>query len=503
MIVLDGTALTCAEVAAIGRRLAPVEIGEEGRARASAAAIAARAAAEDAVASGGAVYGRTTGVGYNRGIEVAADDQRLSGLRLLRSHAAGAGPPLAPEVGLAMLAVRANQLAAGGSGVDPGVLDVLAECVNRGFRPPAVRYGAIGTGDLTTLAAAGLCLLGERDWLAPESGHAASARPTGAEPTEAQPRFALDPADVLAFMSSNATTLAEAAIACADLTGLLASSTVIAALSHVAAGASAEPYAEAVQLARPHPGQILLGREMRRLLAGQSGISARVQDPYGFRALPQVHGAAIDAAGHAEQVVARELNAAAENPLIDVAGHRIWHNGNFHTAYLALALDAARAAVFQTAALSAARLGALLDDRVTGLATFLAMDVAPSSGLMMVEYAAHSALADISRLAAPAVLGGAVLSVGAEEHAGFGTQAAWSATDTVRAFRVVLACELVAAVRALRLRDLRPRSAVLAQAFDLADAALPVSMADRPPDDDLAAAGRLLAGLADPGALPG
>ncbi|HUC21671.1 MAG TPA: aromatic amino acid ammonia-lyase [Streptosporangiaceae bacterium] len=493
MIVLDGTALTCAEVAAIGRRLAPVEIGEEGMARAGAAAVAARAAAEDAVTTGGAVYGRTTGVGYNRGIEVAAGDQRLSGLRLLRSHAAGAGPPLAPEVGLAMLAVRANQIAAGGSGVDPGVLDVLAECVNRGFRPPALRYGAIGTGDLAALAATGLCLLGERDWLQAD----------GSEQVGNQPRFALDPADVLAFMSSNATTLAESAIACADLTGLLASSTVIAALSHVAAGASAEPYAEAVQLARPHPGQIQVGREMRRLLAGQSGISARVQDPYGFRALPQVHGAAIDAVGHAEQVVARELNAAAENPLIDVAGQRIWHNGNFHTAYLALALDAARAAVFQTAALSAARLGALLDDRVTGLATFLAMDVAPSSGLMMVEYAAHSALADISRLAAPAVLGGAVLSVGAEEHAGFGTQAAWSATDTVRAFRVVLAGELVAAVRALRLRELRPRSDVLAQAFDLADTALPVSMADRPPDEDLAAAGQLLAGLADPEELPG
>ncbi len=493
MIVLEGTSLTCAEVAAIGRQQSPVEIGDDGRARAGAAAALAREAAERAARTGGAVYGRTTGVGFNRGIEVAVDDQRLSGLRLLRSHAAGAGPPLAPEVGLAMLAVRANQIAAGGSGVDPGVLGVLAECVNRGFRPPALRYGAIGTGDLTALAAAGLCLLGERDWLAAGGG----------EPAGSQPRFALDPADVLAFMSSNATTLAEAAIACADLTGLLASSTVIAALSHVAAGASAEPYAEAVQLARPHPGQILIGQEMRRLLAGQSGASARVQDPYGFRALPQVHGAAVDALSHAERVVARELNSAAENPLIDVAGQGIWHNGNFHTAYLALALDAARAAVFQTAALSAARIGALLDDRVTGLATFLAMDVPPSSGLMIVEYAAHSALADISRLAAPAVLGGAVLSVGAEEHAGFGTQAAWSATDTVRAFRVVLACELVAAVRALRLRDVRPRSAVLAQAFDLADAALPTSMADRPPDEDLVAAGQLLAGLADPGAFPG
>lgn len=508
MIVLDGTSLTCAEVAAIGRRLASVEIGTAGRVRAGAAAVAARAAAEHAVKAGGAVYGRTTGVGFNRGIEVAVDDLRLSGLRLLRSHAAGAGPPIAPEVGLAMLAVRANQIAAGGSGVDAGVLDVLADCVNRGFRPPALRYGAIGTGDLTALAAAGLCLLGERDWLSPDDDRGPGGRPPGGSRpgrhlAGAQPRFGLDPADVLAFMSSNAATLAEAAIACADLAGLLASGTVIAALSHVAAGASAEPYAEAVQRARPHPGQIQVAREMRSMLAGQSATSARVQDQYGFRAMPQVHGAAVDVAGLAQQVVGRELNAAAENPLIDVAGQRIWHNANFHTAYLALALDSARAAVFQTAGLSAARLGALLDDRVTGLAPFLAMDVAPSSGLMMVEYAAHSALADISRLAAPAVLGGAVLSVGAEEHAGFGTQAAWSATETVRAFRVVLACELVTAVRALRLRELRPAGASLARAFDLADATLPTSMADRPPDEDLAAAGGLLAGLADPAAFPG
>ncbi len=166
MITLDGRSLTCADVAAIGRRLTGVEIGADGVRRASAAAETARALTEQAAAAGRAVYGRTTGVGFNRSIEVIPADGRAVGLRLVRSHASGAGPPLAPEVGLAMLAVRANQIAAGGSGVEPGVLDVLADCVNRGFRPPARRYGAIGTGDLTALATTALCLLGERDWLA-------------------------------------------------------------------------------------------------------------------------------------------------------------------------------------------------------------------------------------------------------------------------------------------------------------------------------------------------
>jgi histidine ammonia-lyase len=480
MIVLDGASLTCADVAAIGRRLAQVEIGEAGGIRASTAAAAARALTADR-----AVYGRTTGVGANKSMQVAAADGLETGLRLVRSHASGAGPLIAAEVSLAMLAVRANQIAAGGAGVDPGVLDALAECVNSGLRPPARRYGAIGTGDLAALAVTALCLLGERDWL-----------PPGGEPDTRPPRFALDPRDMLAFLSSNAATLAEAAIACHDLSALLAAGTVIAALGHLAIGASVEPYAEAVQRARAHRGQVRVAADLRALIAAGASSAARIQDPYGYRALPQVHGAAVDAIEHATHVVARDLNAAAENPLVDVGGQRIWHNGNFHTTYVTLALDAARAAVFQAASLSTARLAALLDDRVTGLTPFLAHDTSPSSGLMVVEYSAHSALADILRLAAPAALGSAVLSIGAEEHAGFGTQAAWSATGVVQAYRVVLACELVGAVRALRLRGGRPAAGPLRQAFDHADEVLPGVLADRPLDGDLAAAEQILDAIA-------
>ena len=485
MIVLDGASLTCADVAAIGRRLAQVEVGAAGRTRASVAAAAVRGL------PGHAAYGRTTGVGANKSVQIRGGDV-ATGLRLARSHATGAGPLIAAEVSLATLAVRANQIAVGGSGIDAGVLDVLAECVNRGLRPPVRRYGAIGTGDLPALAVTALCLLGERDWLDADADADAGA---------VQPRFALDPDDMLAFLSSNAATLAEAAIACHDISALLSAGTVIAALGHLAAGASTESYAVAVQRARPYPGQARVAANLRFLLAGHAASAARIQDSYGYRALPHVHGAASDAIEHAAGVVTRDLNAAAENPLIDVAAQRFWHNGNFHTAYVALALDAARAAVFQAASLSTARLGALLDDRTTGLTPFLAHDTPPSSGLMVVEYAAHSALADIRRLAAPVVLGDAVLSIGVEEHAGFGTQAAWSATGVVHAYEIVLACELVCAVRALRLRSGRPAPGPLRDAFDQADSVLPAGLSDRPLDDDIAAAGQLLAAMA--AVLPG
>ncbi len=119
---------------------------------------------------------------------------------------------------------------------------------------------------------------------------------------------------------------------------------------------------------------------------------------------------------------------------------------------------------------------------------------------MILEYVSQSAIADIRRLAAPAALGSAVLSRGVEEHAGFSTQSARAVTDAVEAYRIVLACELVAAVRALRLREARPATRALTAAFDLAAAALPPGTADRALDTDLAAAQRLLPAVA--GAAP-
>jgi histidine ammonia-lyase len=478
-IIIDGASLTCAGVAAVARDEVPVTV-------AAGAVAAARAAWETArdVATRRPVYGRTTGVGANRNVGLAEDERAEHGLRLLRSHAAGSGPLQPAGLGRAMLVTRMNQIGAGGSGVDPAVLEVLADALNRGFTPPVPLYGAIGTGDLTALASTGLCLIGERAWR------------TGTGPP---PRFPLRPAEAPGFMSSNAATLGEAALACHDLRGLVSSAVVIAALSLVAVRGSLEPYAPAVHRDRP-AGQQLVARRMRALLdggrvAGPGHDPARIQDSYGYRAFPQVHGPAADTLDNAARLVTTELNAASENPLIDPAGQAVWHNGNFHAAYVGLALDSARAALFQTAALSAARLGTLVEPSFTGLHAFAA-DTPASSGIMILEYVAQSAVADLRRFATPAALGSAVLSRGVEEHAGFSTQSARASTDAVAAYRAVLACELAAAIRVLRIQDRAPGGGPLRAAFDAADAVLDPRTADRPLDADLTAAEGLLGGYA-------
>lgn len=472
VVTIDGSSLTCALVAAVARQRASVVVAEA----AVAAARAAWQVAED-VAARQAVYGRTTGVGANHVVPLTERDRAEHGFRLLRSHAAGAGPLLPPEVARAMLVIRANQIGVGGSGVDPGLLAVLADAINRGFTPPIPLYGAIGTGDLTALASTGLCLLGERDW---QGG------------TGPPPRFAIRTSEALGFINSGAATLGDAALACYDLAGLLRSAIPVACLSLLAVHGSLEPYAEVVHLARPHPGQQWVAGCVRSLFAADRVDQRRVQDPFGYRAFPQVHGPAVDSVGQATRVVEAELNGSPENPLIDAAGHAVWHNGNFHSAYAGLALDAVRAPLFQTAALSAARLGTLVEPAFTGLNAFLAEDPA-SSGVMILEYVAHSAVADIRRFAAPAALGGAVLSRGVEEHAGFATQSARATRDAVAAYRAVLACELMAATRALRMQDRPPAAGGgLRQAYDLADSVLEHETADRTLDSDLVSAQRLL-----------
>lgn len=278
---------------------------------------------------------------------------------------------------------------------------------------------------------------------------------------------------------------------------LLDAALVVAGLSFVAMDGSPEAFAAAVHDARPHPGQRDAAARLRGLVGrAATGLPGRVQDPFGLRALPQVHGPAVEATVHLTEVLRIEMNSASENPLIDVASRDVLHNGNFHTAYLTFALDSARATLFSTAGLSAARLGALVEPTFTGLRPFLADGPAGSSGVMILEYIAHSALADLRHTAAPAGLGNAVLSRGAEEHASFSAQSAHRTSEVLPSYRTVLACELVAAVRALRQRSVTPPGAGLRAAYDAAVGVLDGSDADRPLDVDIEAATALLPSLA-------
>ncbi|WP_328509890.1 aromatic amino acid lyase [Streptomyces mirabilis] len=542
LVVLDGRSTGVTDIVRLADGAARPVPGTEAMKRVEQSWDAARQ-----IAATGRVYGRSTGVGANRNEDVPTEAAAEHGLRLLRSHAGAIGEELPARQVRAMLAVRANQLLAGGAGLRPTVVTALCEALETGAYPVVNEFGSVGTGDIAALAQVGLALVGEHPWRGPDASRtppvpsvppvpSAPSGPSGPRspeqgvpprvqapsvqaqgpsplglgervtsfgeevssvgqglPPEPQP---LDNNDALALISSNALTLGQSALALDELRGLIEATQVVAALSLLAVDGSHEAYAAPVHAARPHQGSVEVARRMRELIGAADRPTpplGRIQDPYGFRCVPQIHGPAQDAADALEEVLVVEINAAAENPLISPEDMAAYHHGGFYQAQLALALDHFRLAVTQVARLSTSRLSTLNEPAYTRLRPFLADHEPASSGVMILEYAAAAALGDLRAFSAPASLGHAVLSRGVEEQASFASLAARQTLRACGAYRLVVGCELVSAVRALRQRDLRPDPELpVGRAMELAESVLGLDQTDRPLTDDVTAAAALL-----------
>jgi histidine ammonia-lyase len=464
---IDGARLTVADIAAIADRRASVELVPAARRRAGRSYEFARQ-----VSGRRSVYGRSTGVGANR--DVAISDPVAHSVALLRSHATAAGPLREPPRVRAMLAVRLNQLAAGGSGLSPEVLDGLVEMLVADALPPVRELGSIGTGDLSALAVTALALTGEVATSSP-----LTRRYTGA------------PQDAVPIMNSNAAAIGDAALAQNGLVTLSRAAIVVAGLSFAVVDGNPEAFAEPVELASPFSGARQVSGWLRAFV-GSVERPARIQDPFGLRAMPQVHGAFVDALRRADDVVTRMANAPSENPVL-LPGLDIAHHGAWHAAYLSQAMDAVVSAAAQSAQLGLARLSMLSEPAFTRLPPFLGDGTPGASGVMICEYVAASALGALRSLATPTGLQTVSLSRGVEEDASFASLAARHALDAVDAYRTVLACELVAAARGLRMSG----RAVPGPVGTRAVTDLPAEVADRDLTRDILQAEQLLPDLAD------
>jgi histidine ammonia-lyase len=380
------------------------------------------------------VYGRSTGVGAARDESVTAPDH---GLRLLRAHAAGWGQPLPDPVVRAACAVRANQLLVGRSGASPALAEGLLELVGApaASLPVVHRHGSVGTGDLTALAEVGLALCGERP------------RRSG----EQVCRLVLSSSDAVPLMSSSAFTLAESGLAAVELAHLAEVADVVCALSWAVLRGSPEPVGLEAAPATPHAGAQRSMAAIRALLDPADVRPAQLQDFFGLRAWPQVHGPLHDALAALLEVVQTACNTGSENPLVGDGGGggRVTHHGGFHTAYLALALDQALLAMSGSAQGVMSRVTHLVSGGEAGLPRFLTDGTPGSAGLLIGEYVAGSALALVRQHAgSPSSVQSVSLSQGVEDDAGFASLAAMRLGGAVPAYRRLIAVELVAATRA-------------------------------------------------------
>jgi histidine ammonia-lyase len=492
-VILDGGPLTPAAVASVALRGATVQIGTAAAAKLG----ASRAALEAAMADGRAHYGVNTGFGSLSRQRILEADLASLQRNLLRSHAAGVGRPLDEPVVRAMMLLLAASLSRGFSGVRPIVAERLVGMLNAGICPIIPEIGSVGaSGDLAPLAHAALVLIGEGRAIrnGVEIDGAEAMRAAGLEPVT------LAAKEGLALINGTHLMAARGALLVTEFDHLFDAALAAAAMSIDSCRATDEFLDPRVYQARNQPGPTEVAARLRALLAGSQVIPShrqndpRVQDPYSFRCVAPVLGAAWDAAGYVKQAVAAELGAVTDNPLVLPPGpgtdqETIVSAGNFHGMPVAIPLDVLCIALSHVAGIAERRVFLMLSapDPEMELRPYLSPKPGLHSGLMIAQYTAAACCNEIIGLCAPASVANIPTSSGMEDYNSFGPRSAAKAARALELARHVVAIELLCAAEGLDYhRPLRSGAAV-ERAHALVRSSVARLTADRPLTPDITA----------------
>ncbi|MCW5729331.1 MAG: histidine ammonia-lyase [Alphaproteobacteria bacterium] len=416
----------------------------------------ARGVIERAAARGAVVYGVTTGFGKLAQTRIPADRLARLQLNLLRSHAVGVGAPLGDDIIRLALALKANSLARGHSGVRFALIEALLALHNAGIVPVVPAKGSVGaSGDLAPLAHMALPLIGEG--LVRQAGTVRPAR-AALEAAGIAP-VALEPKEAISLINGTQISTAIALAALYRGERLFASALVAGALSVDAARGSDTPFDARIQAARGQKGQMRVAGLLRNLLRG-SGIRhshlecGRVQDPYSLRCQPQVMGACLDQFETAAATLLREANAVSDNPLVFPEEEEVLSGGNFHAEPVAMAADGMALALAEIANMSERRIALLVDAASSGLPAFLVAEPGLNSGFMMPQVTAAALASENKILAHPASVDTIPTSANQEDHVSMATHGARRLLEMIENSAGVVAIELLAAAQGVEL--LRP-----------------------------------------------
>jgi len=267
-----------------------------------------RKVVDSILAEGKVAYGINTGFGLFS--EVVIDNDKLRELQenLIRSHSAGVGEPLSRERTRMLLALRANVLAKGHSGVRTETLEQFLAAFNKDCLSVVPVKGTVGaSGDLAPLSHLALGLMGEGRMWDPNTGSIGDAaevlKSKGLRPIVlgAKEGLALiNGTQLITSLGAEALMRAENVARCAD---------IACALTLEVLKGTSNAFHPAIHATRPHPGQQVTAARIRALLLPRSEIfqshkyKGKVQDAYCLRCAPQVHGVVHDTSAFVRSIL--------------------------------------------------------------------------------------------------------------------------------------------------------------------------------------------------------
>ena len=411
------------------------------------------------------VYGVTTGFGSLCDVSVNPDQLAQLQINLMMSHACGVGDRVPNDIVKMMMLLKVQSLSYGYSGCKLDTVQRLVDFFNNDIYPVVYMQGSLGaSGDLVPLAHMSLPLvgLGEVEYQGKVISGAEMLEIFGWEPIH------LVSKEGLALLNGTQNMSAFAVWSLLKAQKLSDWSDRIAAMSLDAYHGLLSPFTKAVHVVRPHKGQLDTAAHMMELLEG-SVIAATpkdyVQDPYSFRCIPQVHGAAKDTIAYVKSVIDTEINSATDNPTVCPDEDLIISAGNFHGEPIALPMDFLSIGLSELANISERRIYKLVSG-TRGLPSFLVAKPGLNSGFMIAQYTAASVVSLNKSLATPSSIDSIPSSQGQEDHVSMGANAAIKLYKIVLNVERVLAIELFNAAQALEFRRPQKSSPVIEKLFD-------------------------------------
>lgn len=440
--------LTAADAIDIIRKPSLAKLDAEGRKRIKRSQKNVQAI----VASNETVYGINTGFGPLCDVKISEEETAQLQHNLIISHAVGVGEPISADLSRLMLVSKIHALSQGFSGVSLEVVERLILFLERDIIPMVPAQGSVGaSGDLAPLAHLVLPLLGlGKVW------YKGKISPTEevfqAEELEA---LRLGPKEGLGLINGTQFILAHALLGLDKMKYLLDLADVTAAMSAEAFQAARSPYRKELHTIRPFEGTQLVAKRMRKLLADSENMeecsgSGRVQDPYSFRCVPQVHGASRNAFLHLNALAEVELNSVTDNPIILSDAEAI-SGGNFHGQPMALPLDYATLAAAELGNISDRRSYLLLEGKF-GLPKLLVESSGLNSGFMIPQYTAAALVTENKTLCFPASADSIPTSLGQEDHVSMGSISGRKFNQVLDNLVNILSVELMFAAQGLEFR---------------------------------------------------
>ena len=313
--------------------------------------------------SGVPIYGVTTGVGASVDSQVARDRAAEMQHNLVRKCGCGSGPTLSRDATRAAIAIRANCLAKGNSGVRRVVIERLLEMLQFDLLPMIPEQGSLGaSGDLIPGSYIAATLVGERD-----VQHAGEVRPA-AEAWARHDRKPLrfEPKEGLAIINGTMVMSGIAVLATLDAARLARLADISTAMALEGLAGIPSPYDPFLQQVKPHSGvdrsasfllYLLEGSRLARryqevideiepmAATGHRRLEVRIQDNYSIRCAPHCTGALYDALEWIRRWLEIEINSSNDNPLFDPDAGRARSGGNFSGFHVGLAMDTLKIAV--------------------------------------------------------------------------------------------------------------------------------------------------------------